>query len=632
MKIRGKLFKLLWGVADILIVAAAYLLAMYFIKDKLPSNAEELLNFEYTVASAAGVYVIALCTVGGYSTLWRYAGLREYLMCAGACFVSFVILSVASLFARNILYALGFHVFAFAIIVLGCISVRILPRISLHISRKREDAKSGNKIAKRVNLLVIGAGAAAKKVIDDIRITEPKYRIIGVIDDDKSKIGKKVFGTRVLGTRDDIITICRENKVREILLAIPSISSADKKIILDICNKTSCKVRMLPSLSEMINTDNFNKVVRDIQIEDLLEREPISLDTTKISDYIQDKVILVTGGGGSIGSELCRQIARFKPKKLYILDVYENNAYDLENELKTKYPDLPFEIIIASVRDMDRMDSIFEKFRPEIVFHAAAHKHVPLMEINPSEAIKNNVLGTFKTAICAHKYRAKRFVLISTDKAVNPTNIMGATKRVAEMIIQSMDRMSKTEFVAVRFGNVLGSNGSVVPLFKKQIENGGPVTLTHKEITRFFMTIPEASLLVLEAASFAKGGEIFVLDMGEPVKIYDLAVNLIRLSGLEPDVDIKIETIGLRDGEKLYEELLLAEEGLRETFNKKIFVAAPMSFDWNELNARLESLYDAAANLDEDEIKSILKQIVPTYHSPDMEQNDDDECDEETDI
>lgn len=632
MKIRGKLFKLLWGVADILIVAAAYLLAMYFIKDKLPSNAEELLNFEYTVASAAGVYVIALCTVGGYSTLWRYAGLREYLMCAGACFVSFVILSVASLFARNILYALGFHVFAFAIIVLGCISVRILPRISLHISRKREDAKSGNKIAKRVNLLVIGAGAAAKKIIDDIRITEPKYRIIGVIDDDKSKIGKKVFGTRVLGTRDDIITICRENKVREILLAIPSISSADKKIILDICNKTSCKVRMLPSLSEMINTDNFNKVVRDIQIEDLLEREPISLDTTKISDYIQDKVILVTGGGGSIGSELCRQIARFKPKKLYILDVYENNAYDLENELKTKYPDLPFEIIIASVRDMDRMDSIFEKFRPEIVFHAAAHKHVPLMEINPSEAIKNNVLGTFKTAICAHKYRAKRFVLISTDKAVNPTNIMGATKRVAEMIIQSMDRMSKTEFVAVRFGNVLGSNGSVVPLFKKQIENGGPVTLTHKEITRFFMTIPEASLLVLEAASFAKGGEIFVLDMGEPVKIYDLAVNLIRLSGLEPDVDIKIETIGLRDGEKLYEELLLAEEGLRETFNKKIFVAAPMSFDWNELNARLESLYDAAANLDEDEIKSILKQIVPTYHSPDMEQNDDDECDEETDI
>ncbi len=632
MKIRGKLFKLLWGVADILIVAAAYLLAMYFIKDKLPSNAEELLNFEYTVASAAGVYVIALCTVGGYSTLWRYAGLREYLMCAGACFVSFVILSVASLFARNILYALGFHVFAFAIIVLGCISVRILPRINLHISRKREDAKSGNKIAKRVNLLVIGAGAAAKKVIDDIRITEPKYRIIGVIDDDKSKIGKKVFGTRVLGTRDDIITICRENKVREILLAIPSISSADKKIILDICNKTSCKVRMLPSLSEMINTDNFNKVVRDIQIEDLLEREPISLDTTKISDYIQDKVILVTGGGGSIGSELCRQIARFKPKKLYILDVYENNAYDLENELKTKYPDLPFEIIIASVRDMDRMDSIFEKFRPEIVFHAAAHKHVPLMEINPSEAIKNNVLGTFKTAICAHKYRAKRFVLISTDKAVNPTNIMGATKRVAEMIIQSMDRMSKTEFVAVRFGNVLGSNGSVVPLFKKQIENGGPVTLTHKEITRFFMTIPEASLLVLEAASFAKGGEIFVLDMGEPVKIYDLAVNLIRLSGLEPDVDIKIETIGLRDGEKLYEELLLAEEGLRETFNKKIFVAAPMSFDWNELNARLESLYDAAANLDEDEIKSILKQIVPTYHSPDMEQNDDDECDEETDI
>ncbi len=357
--------------------------------------------------------------------------------------------------------------------------------------------------------------------------------------------------------------------------------------------------------------------VRDIRIEDLLERDEVELDNTKISCCIKDKVILVTGGGGSIGSELCRQIARFEPKILYVLDIYENNAYDLQNEMLVAAPNLKLEVIIASVRDSKRMDDIFESIRPDIVFHAAAHKHVPFMETNSSEAVKNNVMGTFKVAMCAHKYAVERFVLISTDKAVNPVNVIGATKRIAEMIIQSLDCVSATEFVAVRFGNVLGSNGSVVPLFKKQIENGGPVTLTHREITRFFMTIPEAAQLVLEAASYAKGGEIFVLDMGEPVKIYDLAQKMIRLSGYEPERDIKIKEIGLRPGEKLYEELLLAEEGLQQTANRKIYVAKPMSFDWEKLNCDLSRLVDAANTFDDALIKEVIKELVPTYNPTD---------------
>lgn len=357
--------------------------------------------------------------------------------------------------------------------------------------------------------------------------------------------------------------------------------------------------------------------VRDIRIEDLLERDEVELDNTKISCCIKDKVILVTGGGGSIGSELCRQIARFEPKILYVLDIYENNAYDLQNEMLVAAPNLKLEVIIASVRDSKRMNDIFESIRPDIVFHAAAHKHVPFMETNSSEAVKNNVMGTFKVATCAHKYAAERFVLISTDKAVNPVNVIGATKRIAEMIIQSLDRVSATEFVAVRFGNVLGSNGSVVPLFKKQIENGGPVTLTHREITRFFMTIPEAAQLVLEAASYAKGGEIFVLDMGEPVKIYDLAQKMIRLSGYEPEKDIKIKEIGLRPGEKLYEELLLAEEGLQQTANRKIYVAKPMSFDWEKLNCDLDRLNLAANTFDDALIKETIKELVPTYNPAD---------------
>ncbi|WP_203636407.1 UDP-N-acetylglucosamine 4,6-dehydratase family protein, partial [Thermobrachium celere] len=376
---------------------------------------------------------------------------------------------------------------------------------------------------------------------------------------------------------------------------------------------TGCEVKIMPSMDEVLTNTERVREIRDVKIEDLLKRDPIKLDNNAIKEYIENKVVLVTGGGGSIGSELCRQVIRFNPKKLLILDIYENNAYDLELELRANYPHIDIEVLIASIRDKKRMETIFEKYRPYVVFHAAAHKHVPLMENNPSEAVKNNIFGTLNLVECADKYNVKRFVLISTDKAVNPTNVMGATKRAAEMIVQAYAKRSKTEFVAVRFGNVLGSNGSVIPLFKKQIEKGGPVTVTHREITRYFMTIPEACQLVLQSAAYAKGGEIFVLDMGEPVKIYDMACNLIRLSGFEPEKDIKIKITGLRPGEKLYEELLLAEEGLTKTQNSKIYVAKPLDIDYEELKLKLEALKFAIQSEEPMKIKNQLKEIVDTY-------------------
>ncbi|MDF2523987.1 MAG: putative nucleoside-diphosphate sugar epimerase, partial [Clostridiales bacterium] len=387
------------------------------------------------------------------------------------------------------------------------------------------------------------------------------------------------------------------------------------KVINDIyneCSKTDCKVKILPSVSQLIDESVTIQKIRDVSIEDLLGRDAINLDIGEISSYIENQVVLVTGGGGSIGSELCRQIASFNPKHLVILDNYENNAYEIQNELLYKYPDLKLDTVIASVREKMRLENIFREYRPDVIFHAAAHKHVPLMEENPTEAVKNNVFGTLNVAECADKFKAKKFVLISTDKAVNPTNIMGATKRIAEMIIQAINRHSKTEFVAVRFGNVLGSNGSVIPLFKKQIEQGGPVTVTHPEITRFFMTIPEAVQLVIQAGAMAKGGEIFVLDMGQPVKIYDLARKLIKLSGFEPDEDIKIEFTGLRPGEKLYEELLLEEEGLQKTKNDKIYVAQPVFTDLAMLKREIDCLKDMIQS-NSDGVKDYIQMLVPTY-------------------
>ena len=444
------------------------------------------------------------------------------------------------------------------------------------------------------------------------------YNIVGIIDDNKKRLNYNVSGVKIIGNRNDIIRVCEENHIDLIFFSIANIDNENKKQILNICQETKAKVRILPGMKEIIKNKKLFENLRDVEIEDILGREQIKLDNKNIDTLIKDKIVLVTGGGGSIGSELCRQIMKYKPELLIILDIYENNLYDIELELKAKYPKAKIEAIIASVRDKKRLEEIFEKYNPTLVFHAAAHKHVPLMENNPIEAIKNNIFGTYNVVNVADKFKIKKFILISTDKAVNPTNIMGASKRMCEMIVQAKNKVSDTEFVAVRFGNVLGSNGSVVPLFKKQIAEGGPVTVTHKDITRFFMTIPEAVELILQAITYAKGGEIFVLDMGEPVKIYDLAISLIKLSGYIPNEDIEIKITGLRPGEKIYEELLMGEEGLQKTAHNKIFVAEPMNITMEDIKEKLEKFMNLVSkeNVNLEEVKTIMKETIPTYHEP----------------
>ena len=476
-----------------------------------------------------------------------------------------------------------------------------------------------NQDNKANNLLIIGAGMGAREIIIAIKNNmRDKYNIVGIIDDDISKINHYILGIKVLGTRYDIPKIAKEKNVDLIFFAINKIDAVSRRKILEICQETGVKTRVLPTTEEVINKQGAMNSMRDVQIEDLLGRDPVHLDNKNINSLIKNKTVLVTGGGGSIGSELCRQIVKYDPKRLVILDIYENNLYDIEMELRAEYPKLNLEAIVASVRDKARLNNVFETYKPEIVFHAAAHKHVPLMEKSPLEAIHNNVFGTYNVVNCADEYGVEKFVLISTDKAVNPTNIMGASKRVCEMIVQAKNKVSKTEYVAVRFGNVLGSNGSVIPLFKKQIERGGPVTVTHKDITRFFMTIPEAVQLILQAVTYAKGGEIFVLDMGEPVKIYDLAVSLIKLLGYEPNVDIPIEITGLRPGEKLYEEILMSEEGLTSTKHDKIFISKPMHMEMTELEEKLNILKELEYNekYSNENIKNVMKEVVPTYREP----------------
>ena len=465
-----------------------------------------------------------------------------------------------------------------------------------------------------ISVMVVGAGEAGNVIIKEIVNSNFSTMVIKcVIDDDKGKWGKYIQGIKVAGGRDKIIECADVYGIDEIIVAMPAISRAEMRKILEICKETNCKLRSLPGMYQLVNGEVNVSKLRDVEVEDLLGRDPISVDLDSILGYVQNKTVLVTGGGGSIGSELCRQIASHKPRQLVILDIYENNVYDIQQELKTKYPELKMVVLIASVRNTNRMNRIFEKFNPDIVYHAAAHKHVPLMEDSPNEAVKNNVFGTWKTAQAAAFYGVKKFVLISTDKAVNPTNIMGASKRICEMIIQTFNNHYDTEFVAVRFGNVLGSNGSVIPLFRKQIMAGGPVTVTHPDIIRYFMTIPEAVSLVLQAGAYAKGGEIFVLDMGEPVKILDLAENLIRLSGYRVGEDIKIEFTGLRPGEKLYEELLMEEEGLKETANKLIHVGKPIEIDEMQFFAQLKKLKEESKNESRD-IRPLIQEIVPTYH------------------
>ncbi len=543
-----------------------------------------------------------------YQGIWKYASASDLANIIGACLVS-TITQALGMYFMKLPFPRSYPFMYFAILTAGISVFRFMYRILGYIQqRKQSMLHTGKK-----NTMIVGAGDAGNTLLKELQTSRfLEQNVCCIVDDDPGKRGKYLRGVPVVGNRQDIQRAAEEYDIDEIMIAIPSAPHTVIQEILDICSRTSCKLKVLPGLYQLVNGDVSVSQLRNVEIEDLLGREPIRTRLDSIMDYVSGKTVLVTGGGGSIGSELCRQIAGHEPKRLIIFDIYENNAYDIQQELKKKYPELDLVVLIGSVRNTHRLNSIFERFRPDIVYHAAAHKHVPLMEDSPNEAIKNNVFGTYKTAQAADKYGVSRFVLISTDKAVNPTNIMGASKRLCEMVIQMMNSQSKTEFVAVRFGNVLGSNGSVIPLFKKQIADGGPVTVTDPNIIRYFMTIPEAVSLVLQAGAFAKGGEIFVLDMGKPVKILDLALNLIRLSGYKPYEDIDIKITGLRPGEKLYEELLMDEEGLQSTANELIHIGKPIEFDMEEFQQQLLELQEAA-NQDSDTIKEKVQQLVPTY-------------------
>ncbi len=612
MKTVKKYRNILLRVMDIIIIAVAYYIAEMLIDNSFKITNEVNQTIINTVILAIIIYSGLLHIFKTYKNITRYENGNDYLVYVLACLIAYIVITVIKIVCNINMVNPRTNMIAALIIVTTIIGYRVLLRLILTENYKSTKAdKNEGK-----NVLIIGAGDATRVVLRTLRTNmKNMYNVIGLIDDNTNKVNYAISGKKILGTRYDIQRICKENKVEAILFTISNISNQDRKDILEICQETGCKVRILPGTEDLIKNKNLMDSFRDVEIEDLLGREPIKLDNRNIEKLIENKVVLVTGGG-SIGSELCRQIVKYNPERLIIVDIYENNLYDIEQELRFNYPKINVDAIVASVRDKKRLNEIFEEFKPYLVFHAAAHKHVPLMETSPLEAIKNNVFGTYNVVNCADEYDVKRFILISTDKAVNPTNIMGATKRLCEMIVQAKNKVSKTEYAAVRFGNVLGSNGSVVPLFKKQIAKGGPVTVTHKDITRFFMTIPEAVSLVLQAMSYAKGGEIFVLDMGEPVKIYDMAVNLIKLSGLEPNVDIQIKVTGLRPGEKLYEELLMAEEGLTQTKHDKIHIAKPMDINMNMIQDKLDKLnllLDNTNNEQKEKIKSTFKEIVPTY-------------------
>lgn len=632
------------AVYDAIAVNAAYFLALWIRFDCRYSEIPEVylssyLKFApwYTIFSVVIFWLLRL-----YKSIWRFASYSEFVRIVAATVITGLFhTAVITITVRRM--PVSYYMFGILIQFLLVAGVRFSYRFVLLERGKKEKEESGNYC----RIMVIGAGAAGQTILREMsRAREVKGKICCIIDDNSNKWGRYIDGVPVVGGRDDIMVNAKKYKINQIFFAIPSASAEEKRDILNICKETGCELKILPGIYQLMTGEIALSKMRKVSIEDLLGREPIKVDMNEIFRYLKGKVILVTGGGGSIGSELCRQIAGHNPKQLIIFDVYENNAYDIEQELKSKYPDLNLKVLIGSVRDSRRVSSIFRTYKPEIVYHAAAHKHVPLMETSPCEAIKNNVMGTYKVASAALRNGCQRFVLISTDKAVNPTNIMGASKRLCEMVIQSMDMISKTgnakllpflgahyeddefgedttasipcngqrtEFVAVRFGNVLGSNGSVIPLFRKQIEKGGPVTVTHPDIIRYFMTIPEAVSLVLQAGTYARGGEIFVLDMGAPVKIDTLARNLIKLSGYEPDVDIQIKYTGLRPGEKLYEEKLMAEEGLMKTDNDLIHIGKPIPFDVKEFLHQLEVLADASYANDA-EICHMVEKIVPTYH------------------
>ena len=557
----------------------------------------------YTIMSLIIFWLFRL-----YHSLWQYASIAEVYRIAEACIIVEVVHFLSNKIMGNMLPRSCYFNAAIYLIIAICAS-RFMYRMIRTVLNKYRNIKTSN------NVMIIGAGEATNVIMREIQNSSylANSNIACIIDDDRRKVGKYIRGVKVIGTRDKIKEAAKLYDIDEIIFAIPSASNEVKRDILNICKETDCTLKILPGVYQMVDGEINVNSIRNVDVLDLLGRDPIEVDIESIMDYVKDKVIMVTGGGGSIGSELCRQLVSHKPKQLIIFDIYENNAYDIQQELKINYPDANVVTLIGSIRNVSRLESVFAQYKPDIVYHAAAHKHVPLMEVSPDEAVKNNVVGTWNVARMADKYGVKKFVMISTDKAVNPTNVMGATKRICEMIVQTYNEISKTDFVAVRFGNVLGSNGSVIPLFKRQIEAGGPVTVTDPNIIRYFMTIPEAVSLVLQAGAYAKGGEIFILDMGEPVKIDDLAKNLIRLSGYTLGVNMEIKYTGLRPGEKLYEELLMKEEGLQETDNKLIHIGKPIEFDKENFFDNLEKLKEEAYS-ETGNIRESLKKVVDTYH------------------
>ena len=557
----------------------------------------------YTIMSLLIFWLFRL-----YHSLWQYASIAEVYRIAEACIIVEVVHFLSNKIAGNMLPRSCYFNAAIYLIIAICAS-RFMYRMIRTVLNKYRNIKTSN------NVMIIGAGEATNVIMREIQNSSylANSNIACIIDDDRRKVGKYIRGVKVIGTRDKIKEAAKLYDIDEIIFAIPSASNEVKRDILNICKETDCTLKILPGVYQMVDGEINVNSIRNVDVLDLLGRDPIEVDIESIMGYVNDKVIMVTGGGGSIGSELCRQLVSHKPKQLIIFDIYENNAYDIQQELKINYPDANVVTLIGSIRNVSRLESVFAQYKPDIVYHAAAHKHVPLMEVSPDEAVKNNVVGTWNVARMADKYGVKKFVMISTDKAVNPTNVMGATKRICEMIVQTYNEISKTDFVAVRFGNVLGSNGSVIPLFKRQIEAGGPVTVTDPNIIRYFMTKPQAVSLVIQAGAYAKGGEIFILDMGEPVKIDDLAKNLIRLSGYTLGVNMEIKYTGLRPGEKLYEELLMKEEGLQETDNKLIHIGKPIEFDKENFFDNLEKLKEEAYS-ETGNIRESLKKVVDTYH------------------
>ena len=601
-------------IADILAVIIAYGLALLLRFDMRYSKIPELYieGYLYYIVLASVLLVCCYVIAKLYRSVWSYAGINEILKtCVAsivACVLTGVVFSIAIMRMPISFYLIGW------ILVFGfTASIRMMYRL-LRRMRIKADNSKGN--TERQNIMIIGAGAAGLVLLREYRnsyyLTD-KVKIF--IDDNAQKWNKYLDGVLIEGGRDKILESVEKYRINKIILAMPSADRKDIRDILEICKETDCQIQTVPGVYQLVNGEVNVSKLRNVEIEDLLGRDPIEVNLDEILGYIKGKTVLVTGGGGSIGSEICTQLAEHEVGHLIIFDIYENNAYDIQQKLRWNHPELNLTVLIGSVRNTHRINGVMKKYKPDVVFHAAAHKHVPLMEDSPNEAIKNNVFGTYKTASAAGRNHVKKFVLISTDKAVNPTNIMGASKRMCEMIVQTLNHFYETDFVAVRFGNVLGSNGSVIPLFKKQIAAGGPVTVTHPDIIRYFMTIPEAVSLVLQAGAYEKGGEIFVLDMGEPVKIADLAKNLIRLSGYKLGEDIEIEYTGLRPGEKLYEELLMDEEGLQDTENKMIHIGKPIDMDEEKFMHQLIKLRDAA-NDDSDAIRAMVKEIVPTYQMP----------------